>query len=492
MKKAILFAGLIFLLLLSGCAQPNIEPQAKLLPEIKAIYDQYPNATMKTLFLQREAVVVAIDDIRGECRQSNLPIAAYWLVTVRTTAFTKEFYVNEAVTKVVCTKDEKKIVQPAKNDCNVVADCDDSNSVTKDECKGTPKKCFHTAITACKAGDSFCPPGCKYGTDRDCPAIDECQSDTDCLDSNHFTADSCTTATPKICKHQLKTCEQLNGYLCDTTSFACKGTGMPSSDKGACCDVPCVKTGSCTGVKCPDYQKCVNGSCYDKTCEERELPLCVSAEICTKEFFKDPVGITCCTGECRKACTSDSNCLAGEACTSGYCIVESCSSIGGKTCNATTEFCAGEIEKTLNNANCCTKCQLKKCSERSGIVCDAGIGEKCTKTAVKTFDTNSCCLAECAQNWCFDKPCAINQKCDEKEQQCVLKTCDEMGGEIWETPGTCKGLFYAVSGAAGCCLEKTCLEMGGAECGVGTACQAETRLALDTGQCCVGTCLTGV
>lgn len=489
MKKAILFAGLALLVLSAGCIQPDISPQAKQLPEIKAVYDLYPNAAMTTLFLPKDAVVVSIDDIRRECKQNNLPVAAYWFVTVKTGGFTQDFYVDEQVTKVVCVIDPSAIVIPPKNDCNVTADCDDGNSLTKDECRGIPKKCVYTSINACRSNDGFCPPGCKYANDRDCPAIDECQTDVDCLDSNHFTVDSCTATTPKECKHELKTCEQLRGYLCNQTSEACGGKSMPSKDRDACCETACVKTGSCTGVTCQSYQKCVNGKCYDKTCAERELELCITGEICTKEFFKDALGITCCTGECKRACSSDANCSSFQICKNSYCVIEKCADIGGKVCNATTEVCGGEIEKTLDTPNCCTECRLKKCGERGGVVCDEGLSEKCTQKTIETFDSSDCCMAECIVNWCVDKPCAINQKCDETLQKCVLKTCEEMKGLVWVNPETCRGLFYEVAGSAGCCLETTCLEIGGEECATGSFCDGETRIATDTDRCCIGDCL---
>ena len=205
---------------------------------------------------------------------------------------------------------------------------------------------------------------------------------------------------------------------------------MPSNDNKQCCDQACVKTETCEGVECPDFQKCVRGQCYEETCNERTWPLCAENEICTDEYYIDDLVIKCCSGECRRPCVNDTGCYPGESCKTGYCIVEACEDIGGLTCDAKTEKCIGEIERTLDNDNCCLECGLKTCEEREGIECNANIGEACTTTTDETLDVAECCFDECVVDWCFDKPCAINQKCDSEKEKCVFKTCEEMEGDI--------------------------------------------------------------
>ncbi len=55
-----------------------------------------------------------------------------------------------------------------KDQCQIDAECDDSDPSTSDSCEGTPKKCVHTLITECHHGDDFCPEGCTYEDDLDC------------------------------------------------------------------------------------------------------------------------------------------------------------------------------------------------------------------------------------------------------------------------------------------------------------------------------------
>jgi len=53
------------------------------------------------------------------------------------------------------------------NACTNNSDCNDNNASTTDLCSGTPKRCAHTIITDCTAGDNYCAPGCSM-LDSDC------------------------------------------------------------------------------------------------------------------------------------------------------------------------------------------------------------------------------------------------------------------------------------------------------------------------------------
>lgn len=170
-----------------------------------------------------------------------------------------------------------------------------------------------------------------------------------------------------------------------------------------------------------------------------------------------------------------------------YCIALSCSDIGGKTCDEQTEVCKGEIETTLDNDACCLRCELKTCGQINGDVCDASSGFYCYDSTVETSDEEECCISDCVQDLCFDKPCAINKKC--VEGICELKTCEEMGGVDWLDPATCPGSFYRTEGVLDCCIPKTCEELGGLECLANQVCSEALRKSTDTEQCCVGTCV---
>jgi len=413
---------------------------------------------MKSAFLKKDATMLMIDDIRNDCGKS-MEVDNYWYVTVKVGTALSEFYLDEGATRVVCSVKEE-YVPPEEHECNKDSDCDDSEVSTKDECNGSPRTCINTYIENCLNNDDYCPSGCIFNEDNDCPLIDQCTSDIDCTDSNRFTADTCI-GTPKNCNYELKTCEELNGITCEVFEV-CEGTPFPTSENTTCCNETCVKTESCEGVECPDLHKCVRGECYKKTCSEMDLRLCTADEKCTDEYFKDDKGITCCLGECRRSCNNVGDCYLGEICNSGYCIIESCDDIGGRTCNASTEKCIGEIERTLDNDECCLECQALTCEEREGQICDTEIGAECTKSTEETFDTTECCFAECTVSWCFDKPCAINQKCDEEKEKCVLKTCDEMEGITCDEGQICE------------CTDPNC--------------EIPSYITSDYEECCVGTC----
>ncbi len=486
MKRTLILVALLALAAFSGCVQQDIRPAAAKLPEISACIQQHPEEVMTALFMNKDAVTLMIKDIRSDCGEET-PIAPYWYLTLRTDAGVFEFYIDEAVQNVLCVVEPKKL--PELGECATASECDDADPSTKDECVGRPKKCVNTPINECADNDGYCPEGCSYAWDNDCPAVDQCQSDFDCIDSNNLTKDTCS-GTPKTCHYELKSCEELEKYLCEQYEV-CDETILPTTDSGICCAVPCSKTESCEGVTCAEEQKCVRGNCIDKSCAERELPLCVPGEVCIGDYFKDTFDIVCCTGECRRPCDSDANCDAGEVCDpiQKYCIVKSCSDLGGKTCNATTEKCTGEKERTVDNEECCLECTLKTCEQRGGIVCDATKGEKCSQSAVESFDEPECCLAECQFDWCIGRRCAINRKC--VEEKCILKTCEEMGGIDWDwlDRQLCKGKFYHTSGAWDCCIEMTCEEMNGIECQATETCEGETRRSTDADECCIGTCV---
>jgi len=56
-----------------------------------------------------------------------------------------------------------------KDECRKDADCDDGEYSTKDSCSGKPKTCSHEPIIECVAGDRYCPEGCVFEDDADCP-----------------------------------------------------------------------------------------------------------------------------------------------------------------------------------------------------------------------------------------------------------------------------------------------------------------------------------
>jgi hypothetical protein len=60
-------------------------------------------------------------------------------------------------------------IAAARDECQADAQCDDNDASTRDTCTGRPKTCQHTTITECAGGDGYCPQGCAYEADNDCP-----------------------------------------------------------------------------------------------------------------------------------------------------------------------------------------------------------------------------------------------------------------------------------------------------------------------------------
>jgi len=449
MKAIWLFLILAFsAIVFSGCVEQELGDLNRF-PEIKQVLDENSEAVAESIFINREAATLMIKELREECG-SGIKIEPYWNVTIKSGQDEWEFYVSQAESKVVCTISPDVIPPELRHECQNSRECDDGLASTKDECKGTPKKCVNTEIIECINEDGYCPEGCVYRDDNDCPAIDLCITNEDCADSNSFTRDLCQ-GTPKACVYELKTCEEMHGFECEVFE-ACPGKELSVSSEAVCCDVECEKTKSCEGVECPDEQKCVQGKCIDKSCAERRLPLCDSTEICTEDYYKDTFGIRCCTGECKRPCTSSADCEADYICDGEFCIAASCEDIGGKTCDEETEICVGETVKAVDNNFCCLECQLKTCEEREGKYCDPAFGEFCPEATVETFDTNECCLEECEIEPCFEVVCAVNKKCDEEDGECVLKTCEEMEGIVCEEGQVCSDFEYEASDAQKCCV----------------------------------------
>lgn len=422
MKSGFLLIGLVLLLAFSGCVKQDVSNEASQLPEIRAVLGEYPNAYIVTLFMRKDVVSLVIDDIRADC--PGLEPASYWYVTLNVGQRAWEFYVDEQVSKVVCA------IYPESaplDECKSALECDDFDAGTKNECSGSPMKCVYTPIAACINGDGFCPAGCDYANDSDCPAVDTCQADAECNDSNSLTIDACI-GTPKHCVHSLKSCAEIRGYECAPYE-ECLGGTLPVSSGSVCCETACTKTKSCTGIVCEDMEKCINGLCVKKSCAELELKLCNTSEACTGSTYVDGFDIRCCTGECI----------------------------------------------------------LKTCKQRNGAVCNANEGLVCLSSTVETLDQNNCCVSACVEP-CLNELCAINKKC--VNGVCELKTCAEIAGGVdWPSQESCLGDFYDTEGILDCCIPKACAELGGLECLAGEVCGGTIRKSTDVESCCVGECL---
>ncbi len=109
-----------------------------------------------------------------------------------------------------------------RGECVVHSDCDDSNPSTEDICSGDPKRCSNVEITECRDGDGYCPAGCVFAEDKDCPLpIVTCTSDEYCNDNDNSTRETCDMESG-LCVYELITeCKPHDSYCppgCDRTT----------------------------------------------------------------------------------------------------------------------------------------------------------------------------------------------------------------------------------------------------------------------------------
>jgi hypothetical protein len=130
--------------------------------------------------------------------------------------------------------------------------CDDQDACTTDTLTGSAANCnvdcSHSAVTECNAGDGCCPPGCRHGTDSDCPedcgngSLDQGETcdppescPTSCNDDDPCTEDS-LSGSPGMCNVE---CQHTAIDDCASTtpgrikgSCGCSGSGNRSTTSG--------------------------------------------------------------------------------------------------------------------------------------------------------------------------------------------------------------------------------------------------------------------
>lgn len=78
----------------------------------------------------------------------------------------------------------------------------------------------------------------------------------------------------------------------------------------------------CAEVACSENQKCVEGECVLKTCEEQGENICTEAQTC-EQLVEASDSEACCAVECRAVAVDPCEgveCLEGEECVEGECV----------------------------------------------------------------------------------------------------------------------------------------------------------------------------
>ena len=150
--------------------------------------------------------------------------------------------------------------------CQADVDCDDGLFSTADSCTGEPKVCLSQRTTACKGGDSFCPPGCiknpvSGNNDGDC--LRECYSASECDDGDLTTKDSCGGPLYR-CIHGTIFDEGKKVVAC-TTDSECIAENVCSA--GTCIAGLCSFEDKQNGTVCDPSKnfECFDGECVKAT-----------------------------------------------------------------------------------------------------------------------------------------------------------------------------------------------------------------------------------
>jgi hypothetical protein len=138
--------------------------------------------------------------------------------------------------------------------CINATDCDDGRNGTIDYCSGVRRECQYQNITACVAGDGFCPPNCRWLNDGDCDR--PCNSDDVCDDKNESSTDTCSG---EVCIHKLITaCENGDDFCPDGCFWNFSTSTYTDND--------CSKNSNCSSHdSCDDADNSTIDTCWGDT-----------------------------------------------------------------------------------------------------------------------------------------------------------------------------------------------------------------------------------
>ncbi len=298
----------VSILLFSGCiGQADPTQLVKNLPEVQAFLAEHPNARIVAVKISADDVAAIIDDIREDCGQ-QMQVKEYWYVTVSGEEEKVEVYLDTATNEAQCIIREN--LQPPQDECTTNSDCDDGNPATEDTCSGTPKKCSHAAIQACK------------GEGETIPVIAE---PPECCEGLEL-------IPPKE--------ENILGISGICTALCGNGVCDTETESNYNCTQDCGEEDPCENVSCDPNEKCVDGDCVLKMCGEMGGAICTGNKVCSEITVLAAGTSQCCLGTCIEPveCDNDLDCNDQDACT-----VDTC-----------------------NDANSCVNTAITACSDNDG------------------------------------------------------------------------------------------------------------------------------
>jgi hypothetical protein len=289
---------------------------------------------------------------------------------------------------------------------------------------------------------------------------------------------------------QLKTCSELEGYVC-SASETCGGTTLPASDTYDCCSRACT-TICVENWNCSNFTACVNNS---------QSRVCVDSNACgttnSKPFLTQSCGTTnnnCSAGNgCNLNCANvgggdpDCSCAAQDnfsiknitlcrsaescngsvidsndsasagVCCVGNCIIDTC--LGGNICNLS---CAAN----LGDPDC--SCGAQNNTLIRNLTLCAGWNYGCNGTKMFSNNSETCCAGRCITPVCgHDGLCALNCPTGDVDCHCTAQTnvsrrnmtlCD---GPTYGCTGTKITSNDTAVCCTGDCITPTCDEYDG-------------------------------
>ena len=353
-------------------------------------------------------------------------------------------------------------------------------------CDGTSDACF----PACRS-DADCAAGvkCVSGSCGPKPEGAVCTKASEC--ASGFCADGvcCNVACAGACV----SCNQPSRVgVCWPIEAGVADPHKVCHDRGA---ASCGQTGACDGLGgCALYK--VETVCAAPSCSGDVLSTagtCDGLGTCRTPELEKCAPYRCSAGACTDRCTTDADCVTGQACRNGSCGPKP----NGQSCGAAGEcasgFCAGGV--------CCDSACTGSCRS-CGLLSAMGI---CTPVSGGASDPAGVCKDQGAAS------CGADGKCDgaggcRKYQAGTVCASERCTAGSYTAASKCDSAGHCLSPAATTCAPFTCNGnrcftacTSDANCSSGNSCMGNScgnssngAACSSGGQCASGVCAQGV
>jgi MYXO-CTERM domain-containing protein len=273
---------------------------------------------------------------------------------------------------------------------------DGTNECSGYRCSGSSSEC----PTSC-GSDSNCYPG-YYCSNARC--VIEVGNGTSCSGDDACTSGICVSGIccNATCTGACQSCS-VNGSVGTCTVLEVGSAGSPS-----CSPFACDGTDSGCPTSCTSDSECISGDYCSSagTCLPRESGgTCTTGDQCSSGFC---VAGTCCNSSCTGAC---------QTCSSGTCQAQTLGQPGTPSC--APYACDG------NDGVCPTSCASdENCASTyycSGGACVSQVTNGMTCTANDQCQSNNCAAGSCAGSTTNGNPCTLTDQC--ASGYCVGGTC---------------------------------------------------------------------